>query len=584
MTPRRTGFRVSMNVPIPLRDGTLTYADVYRPAGTGRHPVILERTPYGKGEVQYGLTQIDLLRAMARGYAVVVQDCRGRFTSRGEFHPFVQETDDGYDSIEWCAAQRWADGNVGMIGQSYVGATQLLAATAKPPHLRCVVPCVTSSDYYEGWTYQGGALQWGFVSTWALSLAAEALVNGRGRVGDRPAARARLVRMADHPCSAWSTLPLRELPIVAELAPYFLEWLDHPSRDEYWRRISISERHEEIRVPALNVSGWYDIFRDGTLGNFAGLRARGGSAEARTGTRLLMGPWEHEAPGHQKVGIVNFGMEAGHGPNPLNFDQYSAYFDFFDRWLMGESRPRLSDPPVRLYVMGEGWRDESEWPLARTRHEHLFLRSTGRAGTVAGDGRLSTKEPVGERPDSFVYDPSRPVPTRGGQNCCQLPDLPAGPFDQSEIERRDDVLVYDTEPLKTDLEVTGPVVLRLWAATNGPDTDFTAKLVDVSSDGMALNLTDGIIRGRYRETTALPTLLTPGLPTEFSIAVGSTSRVFRAGHRIRLEVSSSNFPRFDRNHNTEEDFSRDVTLRPAHQTIFHDVDRPSHLVLPVIPR
>jgi putative CocE/NonD family hydrolase len=579
-------MRVDRNVAVEMRDGTQTYVDVYRPAADGRYPVILQRTPYDKALITLALVQIDFLRAVEQGYAVVIQDVRGRYTSRGDFKPFYQEMNDGYDSVEWCASQPWSDGNVGMVGASYIGAVQWLAAVTAPPHLKAIVPVVTASDYYEGWTYQGGAFQWGFMVSWVPPyLATEAVVNER--FGSHPTGKTRdqLVGMLDDMQSTFATLPLKDLPLMGELAPYYLEWLGHPSRDEFWKGVSIEDRHANVRVPALNVGGWYDIFLGGTLRNFTGVREKGATREARDGARLLIGPWIHSNPAAQVAGTVDMGVRSGVGGTALQFDQVGLYLRFFDRWLKGNEHALDEDAPVRLFVMGEGaWRDEQEWPLARTQFTSFYLHSGGRANSSSGDGLLSTQEPTSERADAYLYDPNNPVPTLGGQLCCYFFQFPAGAFDHRQLEQRPDVLVYSTPPLERDVEVTGPVTVNLWAVTDAPDTDFTAKLVDVFPDGTARNLTDGVVRARYRQGTDRPRPIRPNEPVQYTIDCWSTSNLFKAGHQIRLEISSSNFPRFDRNMNTGGELGADIDMRVAKQTILHDREHPSSVVLPIIPR
>jgi uncharacterized protein len=580
--------RIDQDVPVEMRDGTVLLADVYRPQGEGRFPALLQRTPYNKQLGALAFLMTDTYRVLRRGYAVVIQDCRGRYASDGDFTPFHQEIADGYDTVEWCAAQSWCDGQVAMYGTSYVGAVQWLAAIAAPPSLRCIVPTFTASDYYEGWTYQGGAFQWGFMCNWVLPMLTSAdLLRRQSRqpLDDYDVWRERVIDAVDAMQQTVMTLPLGDLPVCPEWSPYFAEWLAHPSRDDYWKACSIEERHDRVRVPALNVGGWYDIFLGGTLRNFTGVQSKGATAEAREGSRLLLGPWVHQTPPAPKAGDVDSGLLAGQSLSPLRLDVDGEHLRFFDYWLKGIDDGIGSEPPVRLFVMGENvWRSEWEWPLARAEETAFFLSSGGDANSIHGDGVLTRDAPAGERPDVFLYDPFHPVPSTGGQLCCNPAALPPGAFNQRPIEERVDVLVYKTPPLELDVEVTGPVHLHLWATTSAPDTDFTAKLVDIAPDGYARNLTDGIVRARYRQGTDAPRPITPGEPTEYTIDLWATSNLFRRGHRIALEVSSSNFPRFDRNLNTGHELGADAEMRPAIQTVFHDQERPSRLVLPIIPR
>ncbi len=331
-------------------------------------------------------------------------------------------------------------------------------------------------------------------------------------------------------------------------------------------------------MPAFNIGGWYDIFLGGTLRNFIGMGVHGATPQARTGQQLLVGPWPHGLPRANMAGEVDFGYRAA----PLSIDQDRLVLNFFDRWLKGIQRAQTA--PVQLFAMGPNrWRDENEWPLARTDWRRYYLHSKGRANTAGGDGALATQAPGEEPPDSLVYNPLDPTPTRGGGLCCYPAVVPGGAFDQTAIESRSDVLVYSTQPLSEDLEVTGPITLTLYASSSAPDTDFTAKLVDVEPDGYARNLTDGIIRARYRESRSDARLLKPGEVYEYTIDLGATCNVFKARHRIRLEISSSNFPRFDRNPNTGHDLFADAETRPALQTVMHRAGYASHLTLPVIP-
>jgi len=574
---------VERDVAVPMRDGTVLYADVYRPAAAGRYPVILLRTPYNKAFARIAYLQLDPMRAAARGYALVIQDTRGRYASGGEFYCFRAEADDGYDTVEWAAAAPWADGNVGMYGASYMGATQWLAALARPPHLRCLVPIVTASDYHEGWTYQGGAFSLGFNLSWTLSslilpnLAHLALPSGEA---DR--VRAALVEAVDRMCGPLGHLPLGELPLLRDrrLAPYYQDWLAHPDDDDYWRAWNIEARHGEVTVPALNVGGWYDIFLGGTLRNYLGMRARGGSPAARQ-SRLIVGPWVHSTLFPNVSGEVDFGVLS----QGVALDLEGIMLRWFDHWLRDIDTGLLAEPPVKRFVMGENrWQDEADWPPPAMRPVAYYLHSGGRANSLAGDGRLGVDPPREEPPDHYLYDPRDPVPTRGGGLCCWPAAVPPGAYDQRPVEARPDVLLYSTPPLAEAIELAGPVTVRLWAASSAPDTDFTAKLVDVAPDGYARNLTDGIIRARYRAGTRVATPIEPGRVYEYAIDLWATSNVFPAGHRVRLEVSSSNFPRFDRNANTGRAFGTDAELRPALQTVCHDSARASHVVLPVVPR
>jgi putative CocE/NonD family hydrolase len=514
-----------------------------------------------------------------------VQDVRGRFASDGEFYTFRHEPEDGYDTIAWAAGQPWSSGKVGMFGLSYVGATQWLAAMTTPPALSTIVPVVTASDYHEGWAYQGGAFELGFNASWTLSNLALATLVKRQRAGEQFSAgfREEYFGLVDNMCRAFDTLPLQDLPLLKEqnLAPYYYDWLKHPTDDEYWRQWKIEAHHQRITVPALNVGGWYDIFLGGTIRNYLGMQRQGGSPEARQYQHLVIGPWKHGVPLSSVSGDMAFGIMA----ESFAIDFEGVQLRWYDHWLKGLDNGVRSEAPVRLFVMGDNvWRNEQEWPLARTQYTRYYLHSHGRANSLHGDGGLSTTEPGTEQPDRFLYDPRHPVPTRGGPLCCWPGALPQGAYDQTAVESRQDVLVYSTPPLSHDVEVTGPVVVTLYAASSAVDTDFTAKLVDVHPNGFVQNLTDGIIRARYRQSTTRAELIAPGKVYAYTIDLWATSNVFKAGHCIRLEISSSNFPRFDRNPNTGRDLATETELVPAIQTVYHDGTYPSHVTLPLIPR
>lgn len=572
---------VERDVAMPMRDGTVLYADVYRPEGAGRHPVILLRTPYNKAFPRMAYVQLDPMRAASRGYALVVQDTRGRYASEGEFSCFRNEVDDGYDTVEWVARAPWSDGNVGMYGASYMGATQWLAAIARPPHLKCIVPMITASDYHEGWTYQGGAFALGLNLSWTLAnLVLPNLAHYKLSPAEMTAIRAELIDAVDRMCGPFEHLPLTDYPTLRKhrLADYYYDWLAHPEDDAYWKQWNIESRHAEIAVPALNIGGWHDIFLGGTIRNYTGMRRNGPTAVARS-QRLIIGPWIHGLLWPNVNGEVDYGV-VSQGPA---IDLDGILLRWFDHWLRGVDTGMLAEPPVKVFVMGQNaWRDEADWPVARARETRFYLHSGGHASTLGGDGTLSTDAPSTEPPDHYLYDPRHPVPTRGGALCCWQGAVPGGAFDQREVEARPDVLVYTTAPLTEPVEVTGPITMKLWAVSSAPDTDFTAKLVDVEPSGYARNLTDGIVRARYRESTARAALIEPGRVYEYTIDLWATANVFKAGHRIRLEVSSSNFPRFDRNPNTGHALGADAELRPAMQTVLHDATRPSHVVLPIV--
>jgi uncharacterized protein len=547
-------------VRVKMRDGVMLVANVYRPIAPGKYPVLLQRTPYNRAN-----DAAMALELASHGYVVVLQDTRGRFDSGGEFYPFRYESQDGYDTVEWAAALPYSDGQVGMFGGSYVGATQMLAAKAAPPHLAAIFPYVTASEYYEGWTYQGGSLMQWFASSWSSGLVIDTI--------------RRMANEAQSPKEWVQTLPVEAFPMAAppapsSLAPYFRDWVAHETNDEYWRQWKISDHYGSMKVNALHAGGWHDIFLKGSIGNYTGMKQ---ASQLPAGQRLLVGPWAHaETSPEGKVGDVVFGKSAV-------LDMTGTALKWFDYALKGVRNEYASGAPVRIFVMGENaWRDEQEFPLARTKYASYYLRSSAGANTARGDGSLSTVRPARERADSFEYDPANPVPTIGGRLCCG--GLPPGPADQSPNESRGDVLVFSTPPLERDTEVTGYVKAEIYASTSAPDTDFTALLADVEPSGYARFLTDGIIRARYRNSTHKAEPVTPGKIYKYTIDLWATSNVFKAGHRIRLYVSSSNFPRFNRNLNTGEPVLGATRMAKASQKIYHDTEHPSVLVLPLIPR
>ena len=559
-----TGVETRYNVKIPMRDGVNLSADIYLPKGKdGPFPTVLYRTPYDNSDYARRTRGIDnAVRYAQAGYAYVAQDARGRNDSDGEFYPWVNEYDDGFDTVEWIGSQDWCDGNVGMSGASYVGNVQWMVAATGSRYLKAIAPTVIGSNLHESPHYQGGAFQLALNATWTF------MVDGRTWQNIDLYDWKRLLMV----------LPLKAIPEVAgKRLKHYEDWLDHPDYDDYWKALSIEERYEDIAVPALSFGGWYDVLIGGTLNNFVGMRERGGSELARQSQKIVIGPWVHFASAMTHAGEIDFGKDSV-------LDLIEIELRWYDRWLKGEKNGIDEEAPIKLFVMGTNqWRNEHEWPLARTRFTPYYIHGNGSANSLTGDGTLSTEPPDRELHDTYEYNPAFPTPTNGGCNCC-VPDLvPWGGFDQRPVEFRSDVLVYTSEPLEEDLEVTGPVIMKLYASTDGRDTDFTAKLVDVHPDGHAVNLCDGLIRGRYRESKEVQRLLEPGTVYEFEIDLWPTSNVFLKGHRIRVDVASANFPRFDRNLNTGNPVGDDTEIRVARQRVFHDAEHPSHIILPVIP-
>jgi uncharacterized protein len=547
-------YRVTIHsgVAVAMRDGVKLTADIYQPEAEGKFPVLLERTPYNRAGGAGSASAM-----AAHGYVVVIQDTRGRFDSQGEFYPFRYESQDGYDTVEWAAGLPYANGKVGMFGGSYVGATQMLAALSSPPHLVAIQPYVTASEYYDGWTYQNGALMQWFASSWSSGLAVDTLRRKASGLQDPKSWVAQL------PVDTYRML---ELPPVSALAPYFGDWVAHERDDDYWRPWKISDHYAEMNVKALHAGGWHDIFLKGTIQNYVGMRS---ASPARADQRLLLGPWAHaDTSPEGKIGDVTFGKSAV-------LDSDGTILRWYDYALKGVRNEYATGAPVRLFIMGENaWRDEREFPLARTRYTKYYLRN----------GALSTDAPGAEEPAAYEYDPANPVPTIGGRLCCGNNQLPPGPADQRPNEGRPDVLVFSTPPLTKDVEATGWVKATLYASSSAVDTDFTALLADVEPSGYARFLTDGVARARYRNSTTRAEPIEPGKIYEYAIDLWATSNLFKAGHRIRLYVSSSNFPRFNRNLNTGEPIAGSARLVKASQRIYHDAQHPSTLVLPVIPR
>ncbi|MBI4531062.1 MAG: CocE/NonD family hydrolase [Candidatus Latescibacteria bacterium] len=548
-----------LNVKVPMRDRVNLSADIYLPKAHERLPTVLIRTPYSNNAD----VLIEKGRRLANnGYVCVIQDCRGRWDSDGEYYPFRDDGKDGCDTQEWAGRQEWSNGKIGMAGGSYVGWVQWASAPHRSEFLTCLAPRVICCDFFSGLVYPGGVFQLNVLMTWGMRT------NGR---------TAQSIEYHNW-TEAFRYLPLIEMDELAgRNLPFWKDWVRHPTYDDYWASMNVEERWGDIAVPALNMGGWYDLYAPQTFINFNGLRRHGRTPEARQ-SRLIVGPWPHALSTSARTGDIDFGASS-------MVDMEALELRWFDYWLKGIDNGIVNEPPLRLFVMGVNeWRDEHEWPLARTAWQKWYLHSNGCANSLRGDGSLSPALPGSDTPDTFIYDPRYPAQTMGGNNCCSPHIVPWGPYDQRPVEMRGDVLCYTSEPLAEDVEVTGPVKVVLYTVTDVPDTDWTAKFVDVSPTGYAMNLCDGIIRARYRESMTHPTLLESNRVYEYEIDLGVTGNVFRRGHCIRVEISSSNFPRFDRNPNTGHDPGLDAEMRPAHQTVYHSREYPSHILLPVIPK
>ena len=563
---------VQQDVPMKTRDGVTLYSDIYRPNSPGKFPVILMRTPYDKS-VNWAISPV--FKIVPRGYVVIIQDVRGRYTSEGEWYPFKHEPADGFDTVEWAAGLPYSDGKIGMMGASYVGATQMLAAIAHPPHLGGIAPNMTASNYHDGWTYQSGAFEQWFDQNWTSQLAQNTLQrlisqNTNALVGSPT------LPLASYPVFNFGQLPA-DAQLTAVVAPYYLDWLAHPDYDDYWKQWSIEEHFSDIAVPALHVGAWYDIFNGGTLRNYMGAKVHGSTDAARTQQHLLIEIGGHAGFG-RRIGDVDFGR---HALENVYTDVILNWYDFLFKNIKNEF---TTDKAVTLFVMGANeYRQEDDWPPPQAERTKYFLHSGGKANSLRGDGSLSIVSPKSEPADSYVYNPTQPVPTIGGPLCCDEHHMEPGPRDQRSVENREDVLVFSTPPLARDLEVTGPVTANLFVKSSAVDTDFTAKLVDVAPDGFAQDLTEGILRMRYRSSQEHAEFMNPGQIYEISVDLWATSNVFLRGHSLRLELSSSNFPRFDRNLNTGEEIRFAHNSAVATNSVLHDTQHPSALILPVIP-
>jgi len=549
---------IDLDVEVPMRDGTILRADVHRPAAPGSYPVLVQRTPYDKR----GLTNIlvlDVLPAVKRGYIVVLQDTRGRFGSDGEWLPWAYEQQDGYDTVVWASRLPGSNGKVGMFGGSYTGQTQWAAAIAGPPGLAAIAPQITWSDPADGLMFRGGAIELGLNAFWTLAQTLPQLPKVIDDPNELLAAMATTIEDYDSLAtkSYWE-LPATPLPALARAGLPDIgvqRGLQNPDTTEECR---VAGHHDQVSVPSLNIGGWYDVFQQGTLDNYIAMRERGVPA------RLVVGPWPHvKFFTFGQIGDVNCGLLSEVAPGANTMTDYQL--DWFENYLGDGSDTNDSSAPVQLFVMGiNQWRDEEEWPLQRAVSTPLYLH---------GDGSLSFGQPTDEQSHSdFTYDPADPVPTCGG-NLVMSGKFPAGPKDQATVESRPDVLVFSTPVLTEDLEITGKVTAELFAATDGPTTDWVVRLCDVDENGVSYNIVDGITR----VTTE------PDNIDKTDIDLWSTSIVIKAGHRLRVHVTSSSFPRWDRNPNTDTEVDDASKFRVARQSIHHNARHPSHLVLPVIP-
>ena len=547
---------VNIDVKVPMRDGVRLSTDIYRPSGVGPFPTLLLRTIYDNQEPVY----IEWTRRFVEaGYAVVMQDCRGRFDSDGSWEPYIHEAEDGYDTQQWIGAQPWCDGNIGMFGVSYPGFTQTQPAPLRSPYVKGIVPIASQQDNFG---YRpGGALA--LHSSLFFGIIAGKTVHRSG------------FGLLD-----WDAL-YRRLPLISALddivdAPFYREVIRRYTYDDFWSSYSLRDRYDEVDTPAYFMTGWYDTLLHDDFKQFLGWIGRARSEETRRRTRIIVGPWTHYAFSSADL----YGDIDHRGAGTIDF--VAEHLRWFDQRLKGVDTGIDAEPPVRIFVMGDDvWRGENEWPLARTVYTRYYLGSSTGANSMFGDGTLTAEAPSSPGVDRYDYDPELPVPTLGGPI---MHRAFAGPHDRRPVERRDDVLVYTSEVLERDLEVTGPVEMTLYASSSTRDTDFAATLVDVYPDGRAINICEGLQRARFRESIEESTLIEPGRVYRYTIDMWETSIVFKTGHRIRVDVTSSNFPRMDRNPNTGNRPGMDAEMQVASQTVHHGGEMASHITLPVIPR
>ncbi|MBR3364190.1 MAG: CocE/NonD family hydrolase [Solobacterium sp.] len=560
-------MKLEKNIMIPMKDGIRLATDLYLPDTEEPVPALINRTPYDKDGTK---REEEILVYVNAGYAVVVQDVRGRYHSEGVFVPYENETEDGLTTFEWVRNQPWCTGKYGTFGLSYHGGTQWLPATRNPEGLKAIVPVVTFDDLYNGSAYQDGAKVLHDLRWTAASIIPDIMERAR-RAGEEVTVDAPEVY------NCLDKIPLASDVAIKKYGQYYLTWMKHSTYDDYWKQFSPKEHYGDITVPALNVSGWYDIFVRSTLDNYRGMRDRGGSSDAREYTRVVMGPWTHQ----DFSGKLN-GFDFTDAGSAESLGLTKMKIAWYDHWLKGKPITWDTEKPVQIFVMGENrWRDETDWPLPGTEYQPLYFHSEGNA--KAENGTLTFRLPQQEPSDTFIYDPLDPVPTIGGQVI--LPGEGAmGPRDQRPAEERNDVLVYETNTLQEDLNVIGPLKARLFISSDRTDTDFTVKLTDVDENGISKLLTDGILRVRYRNSLEKTELMEPGTIYEITVDLAATANTFFKGHKLRVSVSSSNFPRFNRNTNSGGSifFEEKEVYTKATNTVWHDEQHPSCIILPVI--
>lgn len=548
------GLKREMDVRVPMRDGKTLSADIYRPDAPGKFPVILVRTPYDNASATYAAAG---KYWSSHGYAYVVQDVRGRGESEGTFYPLVTDAEDGDDSITWCASQSWSTGKTGMLGPSYLGWVQVYAAGMKNPHLTALIPTVTPPDPNRNFPVQLGVLQLA-TSSWLAFISGKTLQN---------IDQFDLLQVDQH-------LPLIDMDneLGRTMQPW-RDYLNHPTNDAYWKQQAFQEKMLDSITPALNVSGWYDDVLVGTTENYVNMTTKARTPEGKSLQWLLIGPWGHATNAGRVLGDIDFGPTAV-------IDFLGVELRWFDHWMKGIDNGVEKEPHVHIFVMGENaWHTENEWPIARTEFTKYYLHSKGSANSRFGNGTLSPESPKAERVDRFRYDPLDPAPFITPADFHQT----GGPDDYRSVERRDDILVYTAAPVESPTEVCGPLKVSLYASTSARDTDWTVKVLDVHPDGYAQRLNDGIVRARFSKTLDKEELHKPGEIVQYDIDSWSTCIQLQKGHQLRLEVSSSAFPKFARNLNTGGDDARGTQAVVADQTIYHDATHPSYVVIPIVP-
>jgi putative CocE/NonD family hydrolase len=576
---------VMEKIEMPMRDGTILRGDMYRPEAEGKFPVLIERTPYDRTREVY---IEDGTFFAERGYIYIAQSCRGLYESDGIFYPFLDdgwnEHRDGFDSVQWLAKQPWSNGKVAVTGGSHTGQTTYLVGPTQPSELVALFARESASDLHGHWVYRGGAFELAWIHRWVAWAWGMPSIQKYMTGQEKERVTGAFVAYNQNQANWDWYLPVNKFPpfkMIPQLQ-FFFDWVEHPDDGPYWWQQNVGMRNHLFTVPVYHLGGWYDVFLPGTYSNYMGIRDKGATELARKSQKLVIGPWIH---GPTNVGMVKVrDLEfpgADRLPDGSEFNYSTARLRWFDYWVKGIDNGVMDEPPVLIYVMGDNkWRYEKEWPLARAKYTNYYFHSQ-KSDTIdsLNDGSLSARLP-GEAPrmDSFRYDPNDPIPTLGGHTIF----WPNGPCDHRTVDVRS--LTYTSEVLTEDLEVTGPVKCVLYGMSTAVDTDWCVRLSDVYPDGRSINIIDGILRARYRNSFTKPELMEPGRIYKFEIDLWATSNVFKAGHRLRVAVQSSNFPQYTRNLNTAE--SPETGSKPEIAFNFVSCDKmwPSHIVLPVIPR